>query len=165
MQQREELLRRYEVGADAILAAVAEAPEAAWEWKPAPGEWSVIEVLWHCAECEAVFHTRVRTMWIGPERTIVAFDQDDWAATPGYASLPADVAIEVIRATRRMTSLLLARLPDAAWENEGIHTEGGPMTLEAVVRHAAGHLDIHAAQIRDNVRAWRAAMGQGASDG
>lgn len=163
MVARDELLRTYRNGADDILDAVSEAPKAAWTWKPAPEEWSIVEVLWHCAECEAVFHTRARTMWIGPERTVVAFDQNDWATTPGYADLPVDVAIDVIRSTRRMTSLLLDRLPDGAWDNAGVHTENGPTTLERVVRHAAGHLDIHAGQIRDNVRAWRAVTGQEAS--
>jgi hypothetical protein len=163
MKERDDLIASYHKGANAILAAMADAPKAAWTWKPAPSEWSVVEILWHCAECEAVFHTRVRTMWIGPERTLVAFDQDDWAASPGYVDLPIDVAIDVIRSTRQMTSLLLSRLPEAAWDATGIHTENGPVSFEGVVRHAAGHLDIHAGQIRDNIRAWRAVTEQDAN--
>jgi len=160
MSERDDLITAYRKGAEAFLAAVAEAPKAAWTWKPAPSEWSVVEIIWHCAECESVFHTRVRTMWIGPERTIVAFDPNDWAASPGYADLPVDVAIDVIRSTRQMTSLQLARLPEEAWTATGVHTENGPVTFDAVLRHAAGHLDLHAGQIRDTIRAWRAVTEQ-----
>ena len=130
-------------------------------WKPAPGEWSVAEVLWHCAECEVVFHQRIRTMWVGPNRTLVAFDQEDWAASPGYGALPVQVAIDVIRSTRQMTTELLARMPDEGWAAEGMHTENGPVVMPGVVAHAAGHLAIHAGQIQDNVAAWRERHGYG----
>jgi len=159
------LIRQYRQGAEAILAALAEVPGEAIAWKPAPAEWSVAEVLWHCAECEAVFHTRIRTVWIGPNRTTVAFDQDDWAGTPGYDGLPVQTAVDVIRSTREMTTLLLERLPEEVWDVEGLHTEDGPKPFEAFVAHAAGHLDIHTRQIRDNVRAWREQMGQGGHGG
>jgi uncharacterized damage-inducible protein DinB len=160
MSDRTALLATYQNGATALLDALKDVPHDAMTWRPAPGEWSVAEVLWHCAECEAVFHTRVRTMWIGPERTVVAFDQEDWAAMPGYEGLPVETAVEVIRSTRAMTSALLDRLPDDAWDAEGRNTERGRVTLEDIVTHAAGHLDIHARQIWDNVRAWRAQAGQ-----
>jgi len=158
--ERTTLIDTYRDGAAALMDALADVPDEAVTWQPAKGEWSVAEVLWHCAECEAVFHTRIRTVWIGPNRTVVAFDQEDWAGTPGYAGLPVQTAIDVIRSTREMTALLLDRLPESAWAAEGLHTERGSLTLEDVIAHAAGHLDIHAMQIRDNVRAWRAQAGR-----
>jgi hypothetical protein len=160
MTERASVISQYRQGAGAILAAFADVPEAAVEWKPNPDEWSVAEILWHCAECEAVFHTRIRTIWIGPDRTVVAFDQDDWAGTPGYTGLPVQSAIDVIRSMREMTSALLANLPHDAWDIEGTHTENGRVTLQGSIAHAAGHLDIHARQIRDNVCLWQAEMGQ-----
>lgn len=165
MSDRTTLLATYQNGATDLMDALKDVPDAAMTWRPAPGEWSVAEVLWHCAECEAVFHTRVRTMWIGPERTVVAFDQEDWAGTPGYQGLPVETAVDVIRSTRAMTSALLDRLPADAWDAEGTHTERGRVMLDDIVAHAAGHLDIHAGQIRDNVRGWRAQVERDADAG
>ena len=36
MSERDDLITAYRKGAEAFLAAVAEAPKAAWTWKPAP---------------------------------------------------------------------------------------------------------------------------------
>jgi hypothetical protein len=159
MTERETIVDQYRRGTEAIMSALADVPADAMAWKPEPSEWSVAEILWHCAECESVFHSRIRTIWIGPNRTVVAFDQNDWAGSPGYDGLPVQTAVDVIRSTREMTTALLAALPADAWGIEGTHTENGRVTLQGVIAHAAGHLDIHAGQIRDNVMSWRAKTG------
>jgi uncharacterized damage-inducible protein DinB len=164
MTERETILAQYQQGAGTIMSALANLPEDAIAWKPDLAEWSVAEILWHCAECEAVFHTRIRTIWIGPNRTVVAFDQDDWAGTPGYVGLPVQAAIDVIRSMREMTTALIASLSHDAWDIEGTHTENGRVTLQGAIAHAAGHLDIHAQQIRDNVRMWHAQARKNANE-
>src|SRR5437764_13987322 len=67
---------------------------------PAPGKWSVRDVLSHLADCEVVFAFRLRQALAEDEHVIQPFDQDKWAAA--YASYEAPPALSVcsrLRAT------------------------------------------------------------------
>jgi len=48
--QREKLIQQYADGPARLRAALARVPEAARQWRPAPGEWSAHEVICHCAD-------------------------------------------------------------------------------------------------------------------
>ena len=52
--------------------------------RPAPGKWSVGEILAHLADCEIVTGWRMRQILGGPGTPIQAFDQDAWAAAGHY---------------------------------------------------------------------------------
>jgi hypothetical protein len=52
--------------------------------RPAPGKWSVGEILAHLADCEIVVGWRMRQILGAPGTPIQAFDQDAWAAACHY---------------------------------------------------------------------------------
>lgn len=58
--ERQRLIERYERGPKLIKEALAKVPAEALMWRPAPGKWSVHEVVCHCADSETTASVRIR---------------------------------------------------------------------------------------------------------
>lgn len=112
---------------------------------PAPGKWSVREILCHLADCEIVFAYRLRQTLAEPHHTIQPFDQDIWA--DNYAAYDAESALAVFSAVRGFNVKLIASLPAEALSRPVTHPERGTMTFETIVETMGGHDLNHLAQI------------------
>ena len=154
--RREQLIQQYADGPRRLREALAQVPAAARQWRPAPGEWSVHEVVVHCADSETNSFARIRYLAAEPEPVIQGYDQAAWARIFDYHVLPADTALAVVEAVRASTTALIRTLPEAAWTRAGRHSESGPYSAEDWLRIYAEHLEGHAQQIEQNVAAWRA---------
>ncbi len=124
-QERERLLERYADGPRRIGAALAAVPAEARTWRPGPGEWSVHEVICHCADSETTSYSRIRMVLAENEPMIVGYAQEEWARRFDYHALPLEPALAAVAAVRALTTLLLRQVPDEAWSRKGRHTEGG----------------------------------------
>jgi uncharacterized damage-inducible protein DinB len=112
---------------------------------PAPGKWSMREILCHMADCEIVFAFRIRQTLAQPEHVIQPFDQDDWART--YAAYTAHMALEVFTTVRNWNTVLIQCLPPEAFSRVVTHPERGAMTLQTIVETIGGHDINHLRQI------------------
>jgi uncharacterized damage-inducible protein DinB len=112
---------------------------------PAPGKWSVREILCHLADCEIVFAYRLRQTLAEPHHTIQPFDQDTWA--DNYAAYDAESALAVFSAVRQFNVKLIASLPAEALSKPVTHPERGTMTFQTIVETMAGHDRNHIKQI------------------
>jgi uncharacterized damage-inducible protein DinB len=112
---------------------------------PAPGKWSVRDILAHLADCEVVFAFRLRQALAEDYHVIQPFDQDRWAAT--YAHYDARAALTVFTAIRQWNLALIAGLKPEAWAKLLTHPERGEMTFQVVVETMAGHDLNHLGQI------------------
>jgi len=153
--EREERIVQYERGPLLIRDALAVVPDEAVRWRPAPGRWSVQEVVCHCADSEMNGAARIRYLVAQKEPTILGYDQDEWARVFNYQALPLEPALRTIEAVRAGTTLLLRTLPEEAWRKEGRHSESGRYTAQDWLRIYADHLDKHARQIERNLSAWK----------
>jgi hypothetical protein len=154
--EREQLIQQYADGARRLREAYAKVPEAARQWRPAPGEWSAHEVAVHCADSETSSFSRIRFLAAEKEPVIQGYDQEAWARVFDYHALPAETALAVVDAVRASTTALIRTLPEAAWARTGRHTESGSYSAEDWLRIYADHLEGHAQQIEKNVAQWRA---------
>lgn len=153
--ERRALIERYAAGPALLEAALAGVPAEALKWRPAPGKWSVHEVIVHCADSETNSHSRIRYLLAEPEPHIVGYDQDRWATAMDYHAHPLDLALVTIRAVRANTVPLLERMTEADWAKTGRHTEHPTYGVTLWMALYAEHLEIHAAQIRRNLKAWK----------
>ena len=112
---------------------------------PAPGKWSVREILCHLADCEIVFAFRLRQILAEPHHVIQPFDQDMWARN--YAAYDAQSALAVFTAVRDFNTKLIASLRSEAFQKPVSHPERGTMTFQTVVETMGGHDLNHIAQI------------------
>ena len=56
------------------------APVAMRKWRPEPGEFSVHEIICHCADSETNSHGRIRYVLAEDNATIIGYDPNVWAA-------------------------------------------------------------------------------------
>ena len=153
--ERRDLIARYADGPERLREALAEVPEEMMQWRPAPGKWSVHEVVVHCADSEANAHGRIRTLIAEKDPVIQGYDQDEWARRFDYHARPMGTALVTVEAVRANTVPILEALTEADWKKQGRHTESGAYGAEDWLRSYGTHLEVHAAQIRRNIEAWK----------
>ncbi len=112
---------------------------------PAPGKWSIREILCHLADCEIVFAYRLRQTLAEPHHVIQPFDQELWAHK--YAAYDAQSALNVFTAVRDFNTRLIASLPPEAFSKPVTHPERGTMTFQSIVETMGGHDLNHIGQI------------------
>lgn len=135
---------------------IARASAAKLRKKPAPGKWSVAEIITHLADCEIVTAWRVRQILAAPGAPIQAFDQDSWAVALHYDKRDARESLAQFRANREANLALLKSLTPEQWKQHGMHAERGAETIEHIVGMMAGHDLNHLGQVERLVAAKRA---------
>ena len=121
--------------------------------RPAPGKWSVAEILAHLAESEIVRGWRMRQILGAPGTAIQAFDQDSWAAAGHYDKRDPRKSLELFRVLREANLALLKSLTPEQWKHHGMHAERGVETIEHIVSMMAGHDLNHLGQVERIVAA------------
>ncbi|MBI2682214.1 MAG: DinB family protein [Acidobacteriales bacterium] len=116
--------------------------------KPAPGKWSVAEILAHLADDEVATAWRYRQMLEHNGGPFASFDQDLWARLGGYADWDPRESLTLFRLLRESNLRLLERLTPEQWQAHGVHAERGRITVQELARHMAGHDRNHLDQIR-----------------
>jgi len=115
--------------------------------RPAPGKWSIAEILAHLADAELVIAYRIRLILATNRSVIQAYDQDAWAQTFDYSRRDAKGSLETFRQLRESNLKLLTSVPHRLWENYGEHTERGKESVEHIVKMIAGHDVNHLMQV------------------
>ena len=123
------------------------APKQRLARRPAPGKWSVNEIVAHLSETEIVVGYRMRTILGAPGTPIQAFDQDKWAAAGCYATRDAKKSLALFRAVREANLELLRGLTPEQWKQFGVHAERGEESIEMTVGMMAGHDVNHLRQV------------------
>jgi uncharacterized damage-inducible protein DinB len=130
-----------------LARLIADAPADALTRRPAPGKWSVVEILAHLAEDELSSTWRYRQMLEHDGVALAGFDQELWARLGDYASWTARDAFEMFRLLREANLRMLSQLSPAEWERSGQHAERGRLTVRSLADHMAGHDVNHIRQI------------------
>ena len=126
------------------------------EWHPAPGKWSIKQILAHMADGEVMIGSRLRLVAAMDRPTIVGYDQDAFVANLCVDDLTAEQWLEAFRSMRALNVALLSRLPKDSFNRIGVHTERGEESLSQMVFMYAGHDIIHEQQIAAQVLAYKA---------
>jgi uncharacterized damage-inducible protein DinB len=128
--------------------------------RPAPGKWSVAEILAHMADSELAVSWRLRMILTSNGVAIQAYDQDAWARTFNYARRDPKDSLERLRILRESNVALLKSLPKNLFANYGMHAERGKETVSHLINMVAGHDLNHLRQIEAIVKATGAAAKQ-----
>jgi hypothetical protein len=119
---------------------------------PAPGKWSIAQIVAHLADTEIVFAYRLRMILSRDGTEIQAFDQAKWAEVVQYERVNTEDALTVFAAVRRTNLALLKRITPAQREQFGMHQERGKETVEHLGRMNAGHDLNHLGQVERIVK-------------
>lgn len=150
-EQRQMVLLTFLDGVTNLERALTDSPDLWLDVRPSVDEWSIREIVVHCADMELMSSARCRMLMAEPETLIAGIDPDVWAAAPGYQAIGISESMSIIRATRFFMAQLLVQMPERMWENVGRHSESGNLPLFDWLSYFANHLDVHAEQIRSNI--------------
>jgi hypothetical protein len=154
-EERDLRIDQYISAPTRLREALASVPPEAMKWRPEPAEFSVHEIVCHCADSETNAYSRIRYLLTADKPVIVGYDPDTWAREFDYVNHPLDAALATVEAARGNTAPVLRRLPDEAWAKEGTHTESGRYTAADWLRIYSEHLEEHIDQISRTLSAWQ----------
>ncbi len=131
-----------------IAAAVSGLPDKTLRYKPAPGKWSILEILGHLADVEIIYAYRLRQALADEKPVIAPIDQDAWARNLGYMeSSPAEL-VAFYGLSRHHTLQLLRRLKPEDLEKGAFHPEHKRnVTVAEMIQMMSGHGTNHLGQI------------------
>ena len=149
MNNHTEALELFRLGPGILEEALRGITEEEASFVPAPGKWTIRQVMRHVADTEIVVAMRMRQIIAEEKPTLIPFDQNLWAANLGYEKTGVAKALASFRSLRDDTSALLEALPAHAFGRVGVHPERGAKSLLEWVSLFGGHVAVHAKQIRD----------------
>ena len=114
---------------------------------PAPGRWSVAQIVAHLADSEIVFAYRVRMILASPGTAIQAYDQDAWSRAQRAEASDPRRSLALFTAIRESMLPLLRGLNGEELERYGLHAERGKESVRHLLALYAGHDRNHLAQI------------------
>ncbi|MGA9882884.1 MAG: DinB family protein [Candidatus Acidiferrales bacterium] len=115
--------------------------------RPAPGKWSIAEIVAHLADAEVALGWRMRMVVSQPGEPIQPFDQDAWASAMRYEKRDLRKSLEQYRSLREANVTLLKSLTPDDWKKSAMHPERGEQTVRKIAKMTAGHDLNHLAQI------------------
>ena len=129
--------------------AVARLSASQMRRRPAPGKWSIIEILGHLNDTEVVYGYRYRMALAESGSPIQGYDQARWVDHLRHRRGNARRLLAQIRVARESNLEMLAQVPRRAWARRyGMHSERGRETVLQTVQLIAGHDLNHLSQIR-----------------
>ena len=147
------LINDYLDGLQMLRAAVAGMTHEQLVARPVPGKWSTLEVVCHLADFEIVFADRIKRVIAENEPTLFGGDPTVFAARLAYHERNLDEELLLIALIRQQVARILRTLRPEDFQRRGIHSESGPMTLEALVQRITGHIPHHVRFIEEKRKA------------
>ena len=117
--------------------------------RPAPGKWSILEIVCHLRDMEAEAYLKRYSRILAEDNpTLPDIDGDTIAIERDYRSQSVAAALRDWSKARKENLRLLKKVKGAQWERVGTHETAGPLTLETLLRrHAVGNDEAHLGQI------------------
>jgi uncharacterized damage-inducible protein DinB len=118
-------------------------------WTPAPGKWSILEILCHMRDMEREAYIERYTRILSEnEPKLPDLNGEAFAVLRGYRGQKAPEVVREWVALRRQTLQLLRKTGKAQWARAGVHATAGRLTMEDLIqRHAVGNDEAHLRQI------------------
>ena len=117
--------------------------------RPAPGKWSIVEIVAHLADAELAMGWRLRNMLATPGVGLQWWDEHLWSEKCNYAGTSPHRSVATFRALRESNLALLRSVPREHWDSSyGVHDKPGRQTVIEFVRMEAGHDLNHLLQIQ-----------------
>ncbi len=133
----------------ALNELVATLDDAALDFRGAPEEWSIREILAHLVDDEIyVMRLRVERIVKEDQPHLAPHDEKRWYATRNTTRDALDQLLADFRLQREASLAMLHMLREQDWARTGTQPEYGTFTAEGWLDHWAEHDTVHLEQIR-----------------
>jgi uncharacterized damage-inducible protein DinB len=138
-----ELIEQYVAGGEKLRRAVAGLTQEELRARPGPGKWSVLEVVVHLADSDAISIDRMKRILTEESPPLLYADETAYVERLHTQEQDLEDALVLFEVGRRQWARVLRRLPDEAFLREGMHNRRGKMTLGDLVASYVKHVDDH----------------------
>jgi uncharacterized damage-inducible protein DinB len=147
-----ELVEQYAAGADRLAQTIVGLSRDDLAALPVPGTWSIQQIVLHVMDSDLISSDRMKRVIAEENPTLIGYDESAFARSLFYEALDAGLAADVFAKNRRLTSEILRRLPEEAFDRFGAHSERGRVTLTQLVQGMVDHLEHHLRFLREKRR-------------
>jgi hypothetical protein len=138
-----ELIERYARGAAELRDAVAGMTEEQLHARPVAGRLSTHQVVCHLADAETLYADRIKRVLAEDRPTLPGLDPDLHVPRLAIPERRLDDELLLIDAVRRQVLAILRTLTAADFAREGVHTEAGPLRVDALLERVVNHVPHH----------------------
>jgi len=148
-EERDRFLRVLASTPDRLKAMLTGVPRKLLAWRPAPGKWSIHEIVCHMRDAERLGYLHRYTEILTKDNpTFPDVNGDVLALERQYSRMRLSEVIRDWRAARRQCLAILATVKQDQWSRTGTHEILGVMSLETVLkRQALENDEAHLVQI------------------
>jgi uncharacterized damage-inducible protein DinB len=132
-----------------LKAVVKGLPKKLLLWTPAPGKWSILEILCHLRDMEEhAYLARYRRILDEDEPALPDIDGDQWALERDYRGQRLAEVMRHWQRLRKESLRLLKKVKAVQWARRGTHETAGSLSMEDFLRRqAVGNDEAHLGQI------------------
>ena len=113
-------------------------PESKWDYRYAPGKWTIKEMILHLIDAERVFAYRALRIGRNDPTPLPGFDQDIYVPNSQANERSGASLIKEFQHVRDTTVQLLKHFPQEAWDRMGTASDS-PVSVRALAFIMAGH--------------------------
>ena len=154
-EARQQKIESYGNAYSELADALEKFPKEMWQFRDEHGCWSIHEHIVHVTDSEANSYIRCRRLLAEPGRTLMDYDENQWAVALDYHQQSIEDSLNLFQWLRNKTYTLINSLPDSAWSNTAYHPENGDMTLDDWLDVYESHVREHVEYMRQNYEAWQ----------
>jgi uncharacterized damage-inducible protein DinB len=138
-----DLIEQYAAVGEKLRRVVAGLTPEELRARPGPGAWSVLEVIIHLADSDAISIDRMKRILTEDNPPLLYADETAYVARLHPHEQDLEDALVLFEVGRRQWARVLRRLPDEAFLREGTHNRRGKVTLGGFVADYVKHVDDH----------------------
>ena len=134
---------------DELRALLADVSDDEANIRPAPGEWSVKEVLGHICDGERILSYRALRVARGDTTPLAGFEQDDYVRATDFNARTLPDLIEEFAAHRHANVLCFKPLSEAEIMRRGTASDN-PVSTRALLYMLVGHVMHHVESLKND---------------
>jgi hypothetical protein len=138
-----ELIETYSQGPALLRQATSGMTREQLLARPVAGKWSTLEVVVHLADFEPILMDRMKRIICFPKPILFGADENEFVKNLAYHDRDLEEELQLIEVCRKTMTRVLKALPATAFTREGVHTDKGLVTLEAILTGAGNHILKH----------------------
>ncbi len=147
------LIEQYLAGPSLVRHALDDMTREQLLAKPIPGKWSTLEVLCHVADYEPIYADRMKRVIALNEPELLKGDPGLFAKRLAYDYRDVNEEVALIELTRRQMGRIFLTLKPEDFQQRGVHSRDGALTLENLLQRITDHIPHHVRFIEEKRRA------------
>ena len=144
-----QLIEQYVADGARLRQAVAGLGRQELTARPGPGTWSILEVVIHLVDSDAIAIDRMKRMLTDDNPPLLYADETAYVERLSPHEQSLEDALTLFEVGRRQFARSLRKLPDEAFERVGTHNRRGPLTVGGMVKDYIEHVDHHLKFLHD----------------